>query len=54
MFDTANFSYILPTHRATIYVIGILLAYLLRNKTLTMNKVRINSRDAKHLVNLEV
>ncbi|KAK4883163.1 hypothetical protein RN001_006482 [Aquatica leii] len=32
MFDTANFSYILPTHRATIYVTGIFLAYALKHK----------------------
>ncbi|KAF5294625.1 hypothetical protein FQA39_LY02757 [Lamprigera yunnana] len=32
MFDTANFSYILPTHRATIYITGIFLAHVLKNK----------------------
>ncbi|XP_060523482.1 nose resistant to fluoxetine protein 6-like isoform X2 [Cylas formicarius] len=30
MFDTANYSYILPTHRATIYLMGVTLAYALR------------------------
>lgn len=30
MFDTANFSYILPTHRATIYFLGVYLAHLLK------------------------
>ncbi|XP_043475076.1 O-acyltransferase like protein-like [Leptopilina heterotoma] len=31
LFDTANFSYILPSHRLTVYIIGIFLGYLLRN-----------------------
>ncbi|CAG9765343.1 unnamed protein product [Ceutorhynchus assimilis] len=31
MFDTADHSYILPSHRATIYLIGVVLAWLLRN-----------------------
>lgn len=30
LFKTADLSYILPTHRATIYLIGIYLAYVLR------------------------
>ncbi|XP_014245510.1 O-acyltransferase like protein [Cimex lectularius] len=30
MFDTADYSYILPTHRATVYVMGIALGYVLR------------------------
>ncbi|XP_031333400.1 nose resistant to fluoxetine protein 6-like [Photinus pyralis] len=30
MFDTANMSYILPTHRATIYTTGIFMAYTLK------------------------
>ncbi|KAK0172238.1 hypothetical protein PV328_005583 [Microctonus aethiopoides] len=30
LFDTANFSYSLPTHRLTIYIIGIFIGYLLR------------------------
>ncbi|XP_045467072.1 O-acyltransferase like protein-like isoform X2 [Harmonia axyridis] len=33
MFDTANLSYILPTHRATIYFMGVFLAYIMRNKS---------------------
>lgn len=27
MFDTADYSYILPTHRLTVYVIGVALGY---------------------------
>lgn len=30
MFDTADFSYILPSHRASIYLMGIVLAWALR------------------------
>ncbi|KAF6203729.1 hypothetical protein GE061_002063 [Apolygus lucorum] len=30
MFNTADYSYILPTHRATVYVIGIAMGYILR------------------------
>lgn len=30
MLNTANFSYILPTHRLTVYIIGILLGYFLQ------------------------
>lgn len=30
MFSSATLSYILPTHRATIYLIGVYLAYLLK------------------------
>ncbi|XP_025421860.1 nose resistant to fluoxetine protein 6-like [Sipha flava] len=30
MYDTADFSYILPAHRLTVYIMGILLAYCLR------------------------
>ncbi|VVC30375.1 Nose resistant-to-fluoxetine protein, N-terminal,Acyltransferase 3 [Cinara cedri] len=30
MYDTADYSYILPTHRLTVYIMGILLAYCLR------------------------
>lgn len=30
MFDTANYSYIIPFHRLTSYVTGILLGYVLR------------------------
>ncbi|KAL1455621.1 hypothetical protein WDU94_009703 [Cyamophila willieti] len=31
MFDTADYSYILPTHRLTVYAMGIALGYLLRH-----------------------
>ncbi|XP_050528916.1 nose resistant to fluoxetine protein 6-like [Daktulosphaira vitifoliae] len=30
MYDTADFSYVLPTHRLTVYIMGILLGYLLK------------------------
>ncbi|XP_077294214.1 nose resistant to fluoxetine protein 6-like [Arctopsyche grandis] len=36
-FDSANYSYILPSHRATIYTMGILLAYFM-----THNQSKIN------------
>lgn len=29
LFNTASLSYILPTHRATVYIMGILLGYYL-------------------------
>ncbi|CAH1982289.1 unnamed protein product [Acanthoscelides obtectus] len=40
MFRTADLSYILPTHRATIYLTGIAMAYILRytNKTSIISK----------------
>ncbi|KAL3278414.1 hypothetical protein HHI36_013736 [Cryptolaemus montrouzieri] len=42
MFDTANLSYILPTHRATIYFMGVYLAYILRNKSeITLSKTQL-------------
>ncbi|XP_014475148.1 PREDICTED: nose resistant to fluoxetine protein 6 [Dinoponera quadriceps] len=31
LFDTANYSYTLPSHRLTVYIIGIFTGYLLRN-----------------------
>lgn len=30
MYDTADYSYILPTHRLTVYIMGILMGYCLR------------------------
>lgn len=30
LFDTANYMYILPAHRATVYIMGVLLGYFLR------------------------
>lgn len=32
MFRTADYSYILPTHRATVYLMGITLAYIMKTK----------------------
>lgn len=32
MFRTADYSYILPTHRATVYLMGIFLAYIMKTK----------------------
>lgn len=41
LFDTANFMYILPAHRITVYIMGILLGYILRTyKDLKLTKVR--------------
>ncbi|XP_063911906.1 nose resistant to fluoxetine protein 6-like isoform X2 [Zophobas morio] len=42
MFSIANLSYILPTHRATIYLMGIYLAYLLKfsEKDTSLNKIQ--------------
>ncbi|KAL0839331.1 hypothetical protein ABMA28_016070 [Loxostege sticticalis] len=34
LLDAAKYSYILPTHRATIYLIGVLMAYFMRTKKL--------------------
>nr|AIN34703.1 fatty alcohol acetyltransferase [Agrotis segetum] len=34
LLDAARYSYILPTHRATIYLIGVAMAYLMKNKKL--------------------
>ncbi|XP_043498479.1 nose resistant to fluoxetine protein 6-like [Polistes fuscatus] len=40
LFDTANMSYILPSHRLTVYIMGIFIGYLLRllPKQFKMNK----------------
>ncbi|XP_012252676.2 nose resistant to fluoxetine protein 6-like isoform X2 [Athalia rosae] len=45
LFDTANHSYILPTHRLTVYIIGIFTGYLLRNfpKNYKLNPVFIKA-----------
>lgn len=47
LFDTANLSYILPSHRLTVYIIGIYLGYLLRRypKGLKINKVLPSALD---------
>ena len=41
LFDTADFSYSLPSHRLTVYIIGIFMGYLLRYlpKDYKINKV---------------
>lgn len=41
LFDTADFSYTLPSHRLTVYIIGIFMGYLLRYlpKDYKINKV---------------
>ncbi|CAG4940140.1 unnamed protein product [Colias eurytheme] len=40
LLDAARYSYILPTHRATIYLIGVLMAYFIKN-----NKSRVKLSD---------
>lgn len=41
LFKTADHMYILPTHRLTVYIMGILLGYALRTqKALQLSKVR--------------
>ncbi|KOB70394.1 Drop dead, partial [Operophtera brumata] len=37
LLDAARYSYILPTHRATIYLIGVVMAYLMKTKKLNFN-----------------
>ncbi|XP_047989519.1 nose resistant to fluoxetine protein 6-like [Leguminivora glycinivorella] len=37
LLDAARYSYILPTHRATIYLIGVCMAYCLRTKKFNFN-----------------
>ncbi|GAB0089047.1 uncharacterized protein DMENIID0001_035260 [Sergentomyia squamirostris] len=44
LFDTANYMYILPAHRATVYAMGVLLGYVLRrykNISLTPTQLKI-------------
>ncbi|KAM3968323.1 drop dead [Aphomia sociella] len=45
LLDAARYSYILPTHRATIYLIGVAMAYFMRTKklnfTLSNNQVKL-------------
>ncbi|XP_043792229.1 nose resistant to fluoxetine protein 6-like [Apis laboriosa] len=43
LYDTANYSYILPSHRLTVYIIGIFIGYLLRYlpKDFKMNKITL-------------
>lgn len=44
MYDTADYSYILPTHRLTVYIMGILLGYCLRyvGRNYQIKKVKVN------------
>ncbi|KAG5878798.1 hypothetical protein JTB14_026062 [Gonioctena quinquepunctata] len=43
LFDTADNMYILPAHRATVYIMGIFLGYILRNfRNMHLTKVQIN------------
>ncbi|KAK9503636.1 hypothetical protein O3M35_010156 [Rhynocoris fuscipes] len=37
MFNSADYTYILPTHRATVYIMGIILGYILRNTGRNVN-----------------
>ncbi|XP_013161772.1 PREDICTED: nose resistant to fluoxetine protein 6 isoform X1 [Papilio xuthus] len=37
LLDAARYSYILPTHRATIYLIGVVMAYVMRSKKFNFN-----------------
>lgn len=42
LFDTANFMYILPAHRFTVYAMGVLLGYILRRyKDLTLTPTQL-------------
>lgn len=43
LFDTANYSYILPSHRLTVYILGVGVGYLLRKlpKNYKINDVSI-------------
>ncbi|KAF7287125.1 hypothetical protein GWI33_002502 [Rhynchophorus ferrugineus] len=42
LFETADYMYILPPHRATVYIMGIIMGYLLRNfKHITFTKVQL-------------
>jgi len=45
LYDTARLSYTLPTHRATVYLIGISVRFLLRE---TKNKVSLNKVGSDH------
>ncbi|XP_056642944.1 O-acyltransferase like protein [Diorhabda sublineata] len=43
LFDTADHMYILPAHRATVYIMGIFLGYILRNfSNLSFTKTQLN------------
>nr|XP_023016320.1 nose resistant to fluoxetine protein 6 [Leptinotarsa decemlineata] len=43
LFNTADYMYILPAHRATVYIMGIFLGYILRNfSNMYLSKTQIN------------
>uniref|UniRef100_A0A2A4J5M9 Nose resistant-to-fluoxetine protein N-terminal domain-containing protein n=1 Tax=Heliothis virescens TaxID=7102 RepID=A0A2A4J5M9_HELVI len=44
LLDAARYSYILPTHRATIYLIGVVMAYLMKTKKLNFTLSNTQSR----------
>ncbi|CAH4036539.1 nose resistant to fluoxetine protein 6 [Pieris brassicae] len=44
LLDAARYSYILPTHRATIYLIGVLMAYFIKSKKSHVNLSDTQSR----------
>lgn len=55
LFNTATLSYILPTHRATVYIMGILLGYYLHYHSsvpLKLSKVSVNYELFNHLDSL--
>lgn len=43
MFDTADYMYTLPSHRLTVYIIGVILGYILRN----LKRVELTSLQVK-------
>lgn len=54
LLDAAKYSYILPTHRATIYLIGVLMAYFMRTNKLhvTLSNVSYFSTDKMGVLEL--
>lgn len=48
LFDTANNMYILPAHRLTVYIMGILLGYVLttQHKKIVLDEVYVKIGDA--------
>ncbi|GLV41432.1 drop dead [Carabus blaptoides fortunei] len=51
LFETADNMYILPAHRLTVYIMGIFLAYLLRNaKKLEFSQAQVRAGDALALL----
>ena len=45
LYDTGRLSYTLPTHRATVYLIGIAVSFILRE---TKDKVSLNKVGSEH------